>query len=414
MRPFSLNWSWAGRAGLLAGLLGVGVHTGRAQLVPVGPAVAATYYHEPAAAPVPGTEQGTPDARQGGSGQGPQEEAQPTLAVEKVRKISRTFPASATKLYTLDTRYGRVQVNVWNRPEVRTDVDIITRAETEEKAQQLQDMIQVQLQDKDPVTGGIVARSRFGAMPRECWTRTKLYEVNYTIWVPKNTPLALHNTFGEISLTSDVSGATELAVEYGSLRTARLEGPRNTVRLCNAQCSVPYARRMVVDASYSKLRLTDGGTIDLRNNSSDIDIGTVQDLTVHSKYGDVALGTVRNLRGTSGYSRFSIDKLSNQLDMKLQYCPNFEVRNTGKNFRQINLDGGYSTILLNFPDGAGFDFDVNTEHGKLLVDKRLVKVDSEETSASSSDMQGTFGALPTRNAGNVNIKVRYGNVSFNR
>ena len=131
--------------------------------------------------------------------------------MEKVRKLSRTFPASATKLYTLDTRYGRVQVNVWNRAEVRTDVDIITRAETEEKAQELQDMIQVQIQDKDPVTGGIVARSRFGALPRECRSRTKLYEVNYTVWVPRNNPLALHNTFGEISLTGDLTGATELS-----------------------------------------------------------------------------------------------------------------------------------------------------------------------------------------------------------
>ncbi|RPD49970.1 hypothetical protein DNI29_04025 [Hymenobacter sediminis] len=400
---------------LLAAMLVGGVRTSGYGQQTEAPVEADLHYCQPTAAPLAQQEQGSGsllDGRQGG--QGPQEEGQPTPAVEKVRKISRTFPASATKLYTLDTRYGRVQVNVWNRAEVRTDVDIITRAETEEKAQQLQDMIQVQLQDQDPTTGGIVARSRFGAMPRECWSRTKLYEVNYTVWVPKNTPLALHNAFGEISLTSDLTGATELAIEYGTLRTARLEGPRNSVRVCNAQAAVPYAGRATVDASYSKLRLTEGGTVELRNNYSDIDIGSVQDLTVHSKYGDVALGTVRNLRGSSGYSKFSIDKLSNQLDMKLQYCPAFEVRSTGKNFRQINVDGGYSTILLNFPDGAGFNFDVNTEHGKLLVDKRLVKVDSEETSPSSSDMQGSFGAIQPRNASNVNIKVRYGNVSFKR
>ncbi|UPL48409.1 hypothetical protein [Hymenobacter sublimis] len=409
-----LSASHVGRLLALTGVLGVAGGPAWAQLSATSDHTTVHYEQPTVTTPLGAAEQGSPlDARQG-SGQGPQDEAQPTPAVEKVRKLSRTFPASATKLYTLDTRYGRVQVNVWNRAEIRTDVDIITRAETEEKAQQLQDMIQVQLQDQDPVTGGITARSRFGAMPRECWSRTKLYEVNYTVWVPKDTPLALHNTFGEISLTSDLTGATELAIEYGSLRTARLEGPRNSIRVGNAQCAVPYARRVTVDASYSKLRLAEGGTVELRNNYSDIDIGSVQDLTVHSKYGDVVLGTVRNLRGSSGFSKFSIDKLSNQLDMKLQYCPSFEVRSTGKNFRQINVDGGYSTILLNFPDGAGFNFDVNTDHGKLLVDKRLVRVDSEESSPSTTDMQGSFGAVQTRRAGNVNIKVRYGNVSFRR
>jgi hypothetical protein len=100
--------------------------------------------------------------------------------------------------------------------------------------------------------------------------------------------------------------------------------------------------------------------------------------------------------------------------MKVQYCPVFEVRNTGKNFRQINLDGGYSTFLLNFAEGAGFNFDVNTQHGKLLVDKELVRVQSEESSSSSSDTQGKFGGASAKNSGNVNIKVRYGNVSFNK
>lgn len=410
MRLSSFVARWWGRGLPLAGLLSVAITTGWAQSAPV----VLLHYCQPATGALSAPEPNAAAQGGGGPAQGPQDETPASLAVEKVRKLSRTFPASATKLYSLDTRYGRVQVNVWNRAEIRTDVDVITRAETEEKAQQLQDMIQVQVLDNDPTTGGIAARSRFGAMPKECWSRTKLYEVNYTIWVPQNTPLALHNTFGEISLTGDLTGATELAIEYGSLRTARLEGPRNSVRITNGQCTVPYAGRATVEASYSKLRLTEGGNVELRNNYSDIDIGSVQDLTIHSRYGDVVLGTVRNLRGSSGYSKFSIDKLSHQLDMKLQYCPNFEVRNTGKNFRQINLDGGYSTILLNFPDGAGFNFDVNTEHGKLLVDKRLVRVDSEETSPSSSDTQGSFGVVQTRNASNVNIKVRYGNVRFNR
>ncbi|SDY52811.1 DUF4097 domain-containing protein [Hymenobacter psychrophilus] len=410
---FRTKSDWASQRRLaLAALLSLGLGITQAQvLTPAGPAD--THFCEPAAAPLPG--QAGPATPRMSSAQGPaQADGAATPAVEKVRKISRTFPTNPTKLYTLDTRYGRVEVNVWNRPEIRTDVTIITRADTDAKAQELQAMIEVELLARDPKTGGVSARSRFGELPRECRSQVKLYEVNYTVWVPANNPLALHNAFGEINLTADLTGATELAVEYGRLRTARLEGPRNSLKLTNARAAVPFARRAVIDASYAKVRLTEGGSVELRSNYSDIDIGLVGDLTVHSKYGDVALGTVQNLRGTSGYSRFSVDKLNSALDMKVQYSPSFEVRNTGPNFRQITLDGGYSTILLNFPDEAAFGFDVNTEHGQLLVDKRLVKVASEETSPTSSDTQGTFGATTARNAGNVNIKVRYGNVSFNK
>jgi hypothetical protein len=43
-----------------------------------------------------------------------------------------------------------------------------------------------------------------------------------------------------------------------------------------------------------------------------------------------------------------------------------------------------------------------------------VRVQSEESSSSSSDTQGKFGGASAKNSGNVNIKVRYGNVSFNK
>jgi hypothetical protein len=146
-----------------------------------------------------------------------------------------------------------------------------------------------------------------------------------------------------------------------------------------------------------------------------VDIGTVEDLTVHSKYGDVALGTVRNLRGSSGYSRFTIDKLDEALDMALRYCPDFVVRDMGANFRQVNLDGGFSTIRLGFADSPSFRFDVSTEQGQLLVEKHLVRVLSEERGATSSDVLGVFGAnVPARNAANVNIKVRHGSVRFSK
>ncbi|MGY2131395.1 hypothetical protein ACW9KT_04175 [Hymenobacter sp. HD11105] len=384
------------------------------QVQPLEPVLTIAEFYHNAAAPDQPLLNGAAEGPDQQGSQGPQETGAAAPAVEKSRKMSRTFPARADRPYTLQTRYGRVQINTWNRAEIRTDVDIITRSDSNEKAQELQNMIQVQMLENDPATGGVSVNSKFGAMPRGCSSRQRLYEVNYTVWLPKNTNLTVYNTFGDVSINNDLTGSTELAVEYGALRTGRLDGPQNLLRIGNGQSAIAFAGKASIDASYSKLRLDAGTTVDLRNNYSDIDIGTVQDLTVHSKYGDVALGTVRNLRGSSGFSKFSIDQLNDQLDMKVQYCPVFEVRNTGKNFRQINLDGGYSTFLLNFAEGAGFNFDVNTQHGKLLVDKELVRVQSEESSSSSSDTQGKFGGASAKNSGNVNIKVRYGNVSFNK
>ena len=338
-----------------------------------------------------------------------------SLQVEQRRHLVRSYAVPKTgRPFSLDTRYGRVQINPWNKQEIKVDAELVARSENDAGARQMLDALGVQWLDYDAKTGGVAVSTQFGpalrGRPGGC-----RYEVNYTVWLPRTTALKVCNSFGEVTVAGDMSGPTELVVEYGTLRTARLEGPRNFLRIANGECRVAFVARASIDASYAQLRLDTGTTVDLRNNYSDVDIGTVQDLTVHSKYGDVALGTVRNLRGSSGYSRFTIDKLDEALDMALRYCPEFVVRDMGANFRQVNLDGGFSTIRLGFAEAPAFRFDVSTEQGQLLVDKDLVRVLSQENGPRTSDVLGTFGvAAPTRNAGNVNIKVRYGTVRFSK
>ena len=337
------------------------------------------------------------------------------LQVEQRRRLSRSYSVpKAGRPFALETRYGRVQINTWSKHEIKVDAELVARAETDAGARVVLDALGVQWLDYDAKTGGVAVSTQFGPALRGRAGGCR-YEVNYTVWLPRTTALKVYNSFGEVTLNGDITGSTELAVEYGTLRTARLEGPRNLVRIGNGNCRIAFAGRASIDASYSELRLDNGTTVDLRNNYSDVDIGTVQDLTVHSKYGDVALGTVRNLRGSSGYSRFTIDKLDEALDMALRYCPDFVVRDMGANFRQVNLDGGFSTIRRGFAEAPGFRFDVSTEQGQLLVDKDLVRVLSQENGPQTSDVLGTFGAVaPAKRAGNVNIKVRYGTVRFSK
>lgn len=372
----------------------------------------------------------TPDARRAeaalfGGEQEPRQQNPPvdqadgqgsaSLQAEHRRHIVRSYAVpTAGRPFSLDTRYGRVQINPWNKKEIKVDVELVARSESDAGARQILDALGVQWLDYDAKTGGVAVSTQFGAALRGRAGGCR-YEVNYTVWLPRTTALKIHNSFGEVTVAGDISGPTELAVEYGTLRTARLQGPRNLIRIGNGDCRIAFAGRASIDASYAQLRLDTGTTVDLRNNYSDVDIGTVQDLTVHSKYGDVALGTVRNLRGSSGYSRFTIEKLDEALDMALRYCPDFVVRDMGANFRQVNLDGGFSTIRLGFAEAPAFRFDVSTEQGQLLVDKNLVRVLSQENGPQTSDVLGTFGAAaPARGAGNVNIKVRYGTVRFSK
>jgi hypothetical protein len=338
--------------------------------------------------------------------------------VEQRRHLSRRFAVGKlNRSFALETRYGRVQINAWNKNEIKVETELVARAETPEAAAQLLGALGVQYLDYDASTGGISVSSQFGAVLRGKCGGGRRYEVNYVIWLPRTTPLRVAAAFADVTVVGEWQGSTQLAVDYGTLRTARLAGPRNVIHIANGDATIPAVKQAILDASYAKLRLNEGERVELRSNYSDVDMGTVQDLTVHSKYGDVALGRVRNLRGSSGYSRFSVEQLSEGLDMAVRYCPDFEVRDMGANFRQINLDGGFSTIRLGFAEETpSFQFDVSTEQGQLLVDKNLVRVlSSGESPQGVADVLGVYGGrVPARGAGSVNIKVRYGTVRFSK
>ncbi len=395
----------------LAGLLGfvAGHPLAYAQALPEHPPGQLTYY----VAPVSGGSQDGASAQP----QPGQVEANPPI--EQRRRISRSFRvAKVGQAFALDTRYGHVRVSTWDKPEMKVEAELIARAETAAGAEQLLGGLGVQWLDYDARTGGVAVSSQFGpALKGKCSGAGCRYEINYTVWLPSTTALRLTTSFAEVAVAGDWQGPTQFMVNYGTLRTGRLNGTGNVVRIANGDATVPYARQASLEADYARLRLDAGEMIELRTNYSDVDMGTVHDLTVHSKYGDVALGTVHTLRGSSGYSHFSVNKLSDGLDMAVRYCPDFEVRDMGANFRQITLDGGYSTIRLGFAEATpSFRFDVSTEQGQLLVDKKQVRViSSGESSQGIADVLGIYGGrVPARGAGNVNIKVRYGTVRFSK
>ena len=398
------------RLGLLAGTLAaLGLRqTGQAQ---AGPEPVSYYV-----ATVPGSGQ---EGQSALAAQPQPGQADATPPIEQRRRLGRSFRVvKAGQAFALDTRYGHVRVNAWDKPEMRVEAELIARAETPAAAQLLLDGLGVQWLDYDARTGGVAVNSQFGpALKGKCSGAGCRYEVNYTVWLPATTALRVTTSFAEVVVAGDWQGPAQLSVNYGTLRTGRLNASGNVVRIANGDATLPFAKQASLEADFARLRLDAGEQIELRTNYSDVDMGTVHDLTVNSKYGGVALGTVRTLRGSSGYSHFRVDKLSEGLDMAVRYCPDFEIRDMGANFRQITLDGGYSTIRLGFAEATpSFRFDVSTEQGQLLVDKKQVQVISSSESAQGiADVLGIYGGrVPARGAGNVNIKVRYGTVRFSK
>lgn len=292
--------------------------------------------------------------------------------VEKRKTLDKTYKVSRADMLNIDNKFGKVHVNTWGRNEVHVKVDIIARAGSESKAQEILDKINV-MESRE---GGTIAfRTNIEPM-RVSGNNNKGYEVNYTISMPESNPLTVKNTFGDVYLAS-LNGKANINIKHGSLKCESLGNTSNNLKLTYASGSCGYINGGNLDVSYGDMRVDDA-----------------KDIKVVARYGD-----------------FRVGSLSEGMEMDFKHGA-FRVDNISKNVRKIALDSNYSSVSLAFADNAAFNFDVNVQFGDFKYDKSLVNITSLEKSYTSAAYKGAYGGASPK--GLVSVNSKYGDVKFTK
>ncbi len=329
---------------------------------------------------------------------------------EKSKKITRTIKVSSKDKLQLENRYGKVHINTWDKNEVSVNIDIIARASSDERAAEILNTIDVEI-DEDISDNLISFKTQFNKGNKiKNWGNNTGFEINYTVSMPRQNPLDARNMYGDLYL-ADYTGNASISLSYGNLKLGKLSG-ENDIRLAygTGSNSIAGIKKGSLDLSYSKLSLGETDALDLKNSYSDINIEKAGAVNLSSRYGSVDIKAVNSLEGSSGYSGFSIGSLANKIDLDLEYCNSFRIDEISPKFNSIDLDGSYSTLNLNFSDNTAFTFDVNVQYGDLRVDKELVQFKVVEKKNTSSKYQGKFGKASS--ASQVRISSRYGDIKF--
>ncbi|MEJ8800944.1 hypothetical protein [Pontibacter sp. H249] len=289
---------------------------------------------------------------------------------EKRKTFDKTYKVSNSDALNIENKFGRVQVKTWAKNEIQVKVDMIARASSESKAQEILNNISV----TDSRQGNIISVATKMEPMRVSGNSNKSFEINYTIYMPENNALTVKNSFGDVNLAA-LKGKTDIYVKYGSLKTERLSNTENKVKLAYSSGTCGYINGGNVEVSYANLN-------------------------------------VDGTNGLSGYSKFSdlkIGSLRDELNLEVKFGT-FKVDNISKNVRRISLDSGYTPISLRFEDNSAFNFDVNVSFADFKVDKSLINVTSLEKNHTSAEYKGRYGGASGK--GSVSINSKYGDVKF--
>jgi len=289
------------------------------------------------------------------------------LDSEKSKTYTKSYPVNSSDRVKLDNSFGEMKISTWSRNEIKVDVSITVKANTDEYAQNLLDAISIE----DGKSGSEVffkthIEHKNNGEKRE--QRNTSFKINYTVYLPANATLDANNDFGPMSIT-DFDGAVSLTSKFGSLTAGKLSQPKK-IRVEFGKATIESINGGSIDIRFSKAQISHlSGDIDADlEQSGGVKLGidnNLKSMNMKVNFSKVYLDVEKNLSASytikSSFgsfhndTEFSIprqDKEDRHFDQNKSYSGK-----SGSGSTPIDIKNNFGTVTL----GHDISFDVNDE-----------------------------------------------------
>jgi len=279
---------------------------------------------------------------------------------EKKKSYSKSYPVSSSDKISLTNSFGELKINTWEKNEVKVDVTITGKGNTDERAQEILDKISI---EDGKNSSGVYFKTNFKNDDHE-WKKgdkngkEEGMEINYVVFLPAGNPLDASNSFGPMSVP-DIKGPAELESKFGSLTAGKI------------------------------------------SNNKSIDV----------EFGKATVEYVSGGKVTIKFSRATINKLTGSVDTKFEFCDvvKLTVDNT---LKDLNMKNSYSSVYLDMPKNISASFDIKTSFGdfKNKSDFKITEEKDDDKDHYGPKFDHQYNGSAGSGAAKIRIKSDFGKV----
>lgn len=278
--------------------------------------------------------------------------------VEKKKTYTKSYAVSSSDKISLTNQFGELQINTWDKNEVKATVTITAEASTDEKAQAILDRINIEDGKND---GGVFFKTKFDKEKDQKWEKGEKqgFHIDYVVYVPARNPLAARNDFGPMSIP-DYSGEVTLESKFGSITAGKLSNVKKV--------SVEFGK------------------------------GTISSISNGSIVFKFSKGSINNLDGT--------------VNAVFEYCDIAKLH-VDNDTKALTVKNSFSQLYLDVTTNLSASFDISTSfgdlHNKTNFDIKEENADDDRRGPRfNKRYQGKSGS------GNIAMKIRseYGQITL--
>ena len=338
------------------------------------------------------------------------------------KTVEKEFSVGLTDKFKVSNKYGKVDIETWDKPQVSVKVVITINARNQEAANAAFDRIKIKFDQGSGYTSAITELESKKSSWSSWWSGgdSDNFRIDYSVNMPKGHSLDLSNKYGH-SHVAAFEGNGNFTVKYGDLFTQQIGG-NVELYLGYGNATMGSSEDVRAEVKYSKFRMEKIGNCNLTTKYSKIYINEVKDFKIYSGYDNFEIGTavdvdyevkysdmdfqeVQRMVGTSKYSDIHLENCHKEARADLNYGA-LKIDKLHPGFETVDVQTNYAGVRIHIDPSASYKFSASTRYAGISYPGDM-EVSRDIQSGNSKEVSGHHGS---GNAGNIKISTNYGGI----
>lgn len=322
---------------------------------------------------------------------------------KKEKTINKAYIVNNNCMLDINNKYGNMFVTTWDKDVTEINVTIKVGGDDERQVSSRFNSIDVAFSATKSLVSAV---TKIGNMS-SCSGNITM-EINYTVKIPKNSPVKLYSQYGGIR-TGKIYGKADIKCEYGDVVIEELLADNNTLKMEYTGVKANYIKSGNVNASYSQFNCGKSNALQVKTQYTGINIDNISDINYKCEYGHVNLNNAAKVTGKGEYTSMKFGSISQLLNLTASYG-DITVKEFENSTRNIAINSEYTNVNLGFSDDYPFDFEIITEYAG--IDGRT---GFKYTYKNEKDFTNHYKGYNRQSGVNkLYIKSDYGHIKLNR
>ncbi|MGZ5134612.1 MAG: hypothetical protein ACXWCG_05665 [Flavitalea sp.] len=288
--------------------------------------------------------------------------------IEKKKTYSKSYNVSNSEKISFENRFGELKISTWDKNEVKVDVTMTGKANTDERAQEILNGIRIE--DGKNSSGvffktHIENQNRKHSREEKEKYRNEGFSIDYVVYMPSRNPLSARNEFGK-TIIPDYAGEIDVESKFGSLtagdlanvKRVRVEFGEATIEsINNGKLNIHFSGKSIVSKISGNVDVTlehSGGVkLVLENN--------VKEVTIKNNFSNLYLDVNKNFSGNFDINT-NFGEFSNKSDFAITQQGKDDDDDKGPRFKhQYSGKAGSGTTAVK----------IRSEFGQVTVGHNL-------------------------------------------